>query len=141
MKFLVETGRFILTALAVALAAPTVLTLFDLSSGSVFSLEVFLGFGALVFVLTTIGGVIAGLPALWFAKRQGWDRRIGVMSLIGMATGAIAGALLAIPVWGGFLAYSLSPIALFAMCGGLAGLVAAPIWVLLHSTDETESPA
>jgi hypothetical protein len=140
LKFLVETGRFVLTALAVALAGPTVLTILDLSSGGMFSVEWHFGFGALIFVLTMIGGLIAGLPALWFAKRHGWDRRIGRMLIVGMVAGAIAGALLAIPFWGGFLAYSLLPVVQFATFGGLAGLMAAPIWVMLHRQDLDSEP-
>ena len=141
MRFLVETGRFILTALAVALAGQTVVTILELSSGSVFSIESFLGFGTIIFVLTIIGGVIAGLPALYLARRHGWDHRIGRMLLVGLLTGAIAGALLAIPFWAEDLAFSFAPIGLFAIFGGFAGVVAAPVWVLLHRSDTGTEPA
>ena len=135
MRFFVETGRFILTALAVAMAIPTGLLLLALIDGSRFSREAFLGLAAITFVFAALGGLFVGMPALWCAKRRKWENRYLPMLLLGLMTGVLAGVLLAIPFYGFDLSFALLGMPGFGALGALAGLVSAEVWVSLHLAD------
>jgi hypothetical protein len=131
LKILREIARFLLTAIAVALALTLVVTIFDYPSANLLSFKGFLGFAAISFVCAIAGGAVVGLPALWLATRLRWQQRIVRMTLLGCLVGGVAGALGAavlFPNEGDFVTLFRSSVVL----GAIAGLAAAPTWVLLH---------
>lgn len=135
MKLLVELGRFMLTAIATAIAIPSVFLAISAFSSSAMSAEAFFGIAAVSFAFAVLGGILIGLPALWVAKRLAWDRRLGPMILLGCLAGAVAAALIAVALFGGDLSFAFLATPSWMALGAFAGLVAALVWVLLHSPD------
>ena len=141
MSIFTEIARFLLTAIAVALAIPTGFAVLSIIDAGSMSMEGFLGVGAISFFLAIAGGVVVGLPVLWVAKRLDWARSLGKMTVVGVLTGAAAAALLTVPFFEGDLSFAAIAVPSWAALGAFAGLVAAPIWVMLHSSDEDAEPA
>tara|TARA_B100000678_G_C18110845_1_gene462664 strand:+ start:201 stop:656 length:456 start_codon:yes stop_codon:yes gene_type:complete len=132
---LVEIGRFILTALAVALAIPAFYSVASLFTVERFSIEAFLAIGAISFILAIIGGLVIGLPTLWFLKRRDWAGKIGIVTVVGTVFGAFGGMLLSTVFWQGNSLLILAGLKTWALVGAIAGFVAAPVWHWLHEND------
>jgi hypothetical protein len=131
LKFLVETGRFILTAVAVSLTVPALFILIFQVEISSSTIEIYVMAAGIGFAMAMLGGTLVGLPALWLAQKRNWHGSIVRMSLLGIFTGALAANLL-------MLAYGvrdLFSMLQWAAIGATAGLIAAPVWVLLHRSD------
>ncbi|MDG6078157.1 hypothetical protein E3U23_03005 [Erythrobacter litoralis] len=132
---MIELGRFFVTALAVAIAIPASFLMASLFTGETFSIEAFFAVGAISFVLAIIGGLIFGLPTLWFLRRQGWAREMGIVTSIGTLVGAFGGILLSAGFWQGNLEVILAGLWAWAVMGAIAGFVASPVWLWLHQSE------
>jgi len=136
LRILVEIGRFVVTALAVGLAIPTFFAMISLFSSGSMGTEAFVGIGAISYVLGSVGGIVFGLPALWFSKRHQWDRDLRKLAAVGVAVGSVGGALLSVLFWAGNLDIIIPGLVQWTVMGATAGLVSACVWFWLHSGDE-----
>ncbi|QZD88268.1 hypothetical protein [Qipengyuania psychrotolerans] len=135
MKLLIEVGRFIVTALAVALAVPLSLVVFPLFSAGGFSTSAFFGIGAVTFVFSLAGGLVFGLPALWFARQNHWDQSKWKLAIYGGFIGLLAGLITNALFWQGNFELVMPSLFPFGMFGALGGIVAGLVWFLLHKND------
>ena len=132
MTIVTEIARFLLTAIAIAIAIPSGLAILAIFGVSPMSADAFFGLGAISFFLAIVGGIVVGLPALWIGRRLEWQHSLARMTPLGAVAGAIAAALLTVPFFEGEMSFAVNAMPGFAVFGGFAGLVAAPVWVLLH---------
>ena len=135
MRLLVETGRFVVTALAVGLAIPCFYLVASIFTSDRFSFEAFFAIGAISFVLGLIGGIVFGLPTLWVLRRQGWADNHKAVAIIGTLVGAVGGVLLSAAFWQGHAEMILAGFWAWALMGAIAGLVSALVWFWLHVGD------
>ena len=133
---MVEIGRFVVTALAVGLTIPTFFAIISLFSNGRMGTEAFFGIGAISYVLASVGGIIFGLPTVWFSKRLKWDRDIRKLTAVGVAVGSIGGVLLSVAFWAGNLDLIIPGLVQWSVMGGIAGLVSACVWFWLHPGDK-----
>jgi hypothetical protein len=139
LRQLVEVARFVVTAAAVGLAIPSFYLLVSVFIGDRFSFEAFIAVGAISFVLAIIGGVVFGLPTLWFLRRQGWADKQKAVAIVGTLVGAVGGVLLSAAFWQGNAELILAGLWAWALMGAIAGLVSALVWFWLHvSGNESE---
>ena len=137
MKITTEIARFLLTALAVAVVVPTAIVVVEGASAGLESPKGFIVAAAICFFCAIAGGVVLGLPALWLATRLRWQNSAYRMTALGCLAGAVAGALGALLL--NTLPGEVSFVTLLqssVLLGAIAGLAAAPVWVLLHRFDD-----
>ena len=135
MRILLETGRFVVTALAVGLAIPCFYLVASIFTGDPFSFEAFFAIGTISFVMGFIGGVVFGLPTLWFLRRQGWADNQRTVATVGTLVGALGGVLLSAAFWQGHAEIIMAGLWAWALMGAIAGLVSALVWFWLHIGD------
>ena len=135
MRVLVEIGRFIAISLAIAVAIPTVILIVSLAMNEPFSFEVFFALGAISFVIAVLGGIFVGLPALWLARTQRWERDIRRLAIFGCLTGAAGGVLMNILFWQGDWNLVTDGVFYWIGMGAFAGLIASVLWYWLHLSD------
>ena len=135
LRLLVEIGRFIVIALAVAIAIPSAFLAVSLAMSEPFSFEAFFGLAAIALVMAVTGGIFIGLPALWFARLQRWDHEIRKLALFGCLAGAAGGFVMSIFFWQGRWDLVNSGVHFWIGMGALAGLVASVLWYWLHLGD------
>ena len=113
------------------------MTLISQFIGGAMTFEAFFGLTGIAFVFAVVGGVIFGLPTLWFAKSLDWDRQVLKLSVLGMAAGLICGVALTIPAYGstGAFEYPKEILPFWTGLGAFSGLIAAQVWYWLHRTD------
>lgn len=135
LRLLVEIGRFIVIAVAVAIAIPSAFLVISLATNEAFSFEAFFGLGAISFVMAVVGGIFVGIPALWFARIQRWERETSKLALFGCLAGAAGAVLMSIFFWQGSWDLVTSGVPIWAGMGAFAGLVASILWYWLQLND------
>jgi hypothetical protein len=131
LRLFAEVGRFVLTAVAVALVVP--FGLFLVSGGGSFAFYPF--FAIIVFVLSIVGGTVVGLPVLGFASRRNWTDSIPMLGAMGAAAGALFAALLLVLYSWGEPTFLAEALPIYSALGAIAGLIAASTWIMLHRNN------
>jgi hypothetical protein len=135
----VETGRFVVTAIGVAIAIATSIRVLALVRGESMSFDAFLAITIFSFFFASAGGLIFGLPAYLLARRFRLHHSIWKLAGFGTLIGATSGLILTPAIWQGdydLVASSLLP---SLALGAIAGGVAACIWFWLHLGDTNRS--
>ena len=138
MSLAVETGRFLVTALAAAFAVVACMVGISVATGTGMPYDGFVLVLVPAFVFAIIGGWLCGLPFLFFAKKIGLDGGRGKMGLSGVFVGGFAGLLMTIPTYGSVAQFSFPReiLPFWLGMGAVAGLVASQVWLTLHRLDD-----